>query len=269
MSIARLQILAENNQYIKKNMSNIKKYILATTKHNTRHYILVGIFLFLCTSYCTSFTNADVTQTDTKPPSNVPMSCSVINANNKNDVLVRLQDLQSNEKKSFDEAYEIVKTEYHERINEIFNEKMEKLNNNIYQAESQNIKLCSPFKYETDTKSLNVAREMIKNFRKYECALEVYIDKPLYSGNELYINQGSIRLDTIRSTLRQEVRFSYLAIKQTIEMYNELRLWFPIHRDLLCLIEQMKIYRNALRNFIDQIVRMPSKYYNYGSRYQQ
>jgi hypothetical protein len=201
--------------------------------------------------------------------SNIPMFCKIVNEDKKNEVFEKLKNLQKSENKTFDEAYSVVKKEYHKRINDIFTEKMEKLSKNLYQSEGRSDKLCSPFKFEKETKSLRVGREMLKHFRDYECALDFYIQNPPYSGNEIYFNDGVVRLNTIKSRLRQEIRFSYIAIEKSIQMYNELRLWFPVHRDLLCLIEQMKAYRNALRNFIDQIVRMPAKYYNYGSRYQQ
>ncbi len=198
---------------------------------------------------------------------NVPLLCAEINKDENNEVLVKLKKLEK--EKNFDEAYFTVKDEYHDRINDIFVENITKLSNNIYQNAGKNEKICSPFKYEKVTKSLKISREMIANFRKYECALEFYIKHPPYSGKEVFLNDGVVRLKTIQSRLRQEIRFSYLAMEKSLEMYNELRLWFPIHRDLLCLIEQMKTYRNAVRNFVDQIVRMPAKYYNYGSRYQQ
>lgn len=200
---------------------------------------------------------------------NVPLFCTEINKDDKNDVLKKMQKLHMEEKQPFDDVFETIKEEYHEAINESFNEQIDKLSKNLYQSNGRSDKVCSPFEFEKETKSLKVAHEMIEKFRKYECALTYYIERPPYKGDELYINEGLTNLRNIQSELRQEIRFSYLAIEKSIEMYNELRLWFPIHRDLLCLIEQMKTYRNAVRNFIDQVVRMPAKYYNYGSRYQQ
>ncbi len=238
-------------------------------RYTLKKLFLLCIGLFSVNIFFYYKTFAAVTTTDSIPPANVPMTCSIINKDNKNEVLVRLQKLQTEDKKTFDEAYKTVKKEYHDRINDIFNKRMQKLNNNIYQSNSQNRKLCSPFKFEKETKSIKVAREVMQYFRKYECALTVYVEHPPYSGKEFLTTQGTMRLNTIKVQLQQEIRVSYLAIKETLDMYNELRLWFPIHRDLLCLIEQMKTYRNALRNFIDQVVRMPSKYYNYASRYQQ
>ncbi len=202
-------------------------------------------------------------------PANVPLFCEEINKDDNNEVLVRFTELMTDEKKSFDAAYFIVKDEYHARINELFAENITKLANNIYQNGGIDEKICAPFKYEKQTQSLQVTREMVKNFRMYECALEKYIAKPPYSENEILLTEGVQRLNTVQMRLQQEIRWSFLALEKTIEMYTELRLWFPVHRDLLCLIEQMKAYRNAVRNFVDQIVRMPAKYYNYGSRYQQ
>ena len=201
--------------------------------------------------------------------SNVPEFCEVINQDGNNDILERLNELKGDKNENFDTAYYTVKDEYHEAINDIFTDKVTKLSNNIYQNGGNNEKICSPFKYEEDTDSLKIAREMVEKFRKYECALMVYVETPPYKGDEVFFDEGVVRLKTVQIRLRQEIRFSYMAMEKTIQMYNELRLWFPIHRDMLCLIEQMKAYRNAVRNFIDQVVRMPAKYYNYGSRYQQ
>lgn len=195
-----------------------------------------------------------------------PQFCTLVNEDNE-----FLQLFQSNldNGKSFRDAFALVQHEYHSQVNDEFNENIEKLSQDYYSNEKVYEKACVLWGDRMQTKTLALSRKMMKRFEKYECALNVYILYPPLNGDEITQIEGVRTLQTIEANLRREISNSFQALELTIAMYSEMRTWYPIHRDLLCLIDQLKDYRDALRKFIDDVVRMPIKFYNYSSRNQQ
>lgn len=225
-----------------------------------------GLISFILSFFLLSISLADTLES--KGVSFTPQFCSAINADGKNEYLVLLDQYKNNGVSTFSQAYEQTKEKYHSDINIYFNEKMNILSNDIYGNHEVSEKVCSPFPYSVDSSSLVVSQNMMELFQKYECALNAYISNPIMNGDEISFEQGISTLDTQQRVLRNEVSRSFKALELTIHMYSEMRMWYPVHRDLQCLASQVKTYNKSLREFVDQIVRMPAKFFNYGSRYQ-
>lgn len=197
------------------------------------------------------------------PQVQVPQFCSVINKNGNPFLNTFQTELKNN--RDFIEIYEEVKTTYHEQTNTQFNTEIEKLISGFSKGAEN---MCIPFEYEISTHPLRVSYEVMNRIEQYECALLEYIKNPPPSIQPSYQIQEIKRLSTLSSELQEEIIKSYQSLEITLMMYAEMRRWYPVHRDLQCLISQLEIYRDALRKFIDQIARMPAKFYNYGSSYQ-
>lgn len=197
------------------------------------------------------------------PPVQVPKFCSVINENGNPFLETFKGELKNN--RDFMEVYEEVKTMYHTQTNEQFNTEIEKLVSGLSEG-SEN--MCIPFEYEVSSHPLRVSYQVMSRIEQYECALLEYIKNPPLSTKPSYHIQEVKRLATISSVLQEEILKSYQSLEITLMMYSEMRRWYPVHRDLQCLISQLEIYRDAIRKFVDQIARMPAKFYNYGSSYQ-
>jgi hypothetical protein len=210
------------------------------------------------------FINKSSLANESKPY--LPSFCYEVNKENK--YLKYIQtEIQNN--KSFKEAYKSLQNKYHEDVNTEFNKKIEILSKEIYKNDTDNSNLCSPFTEKVTSSSLVVSQTIRKLFEQYECTLIIYANNPQLDGTEVSIMQGLATLNTIETELRSEISKSYKALERTLQIYSEIRMWYPIHRDLMCLIEEIKTYRNAIRKFIDIIIFLPSKFYNYGSRYQE
>ena len=173
--------------------------------------------------------------------------------------------------KSFSEAFEEVKKDYHEKVNETFNEKVEYLSVSIFgEGKTENFeKACTPFQQASETLTAQLTQDLMIEFWEYECALSKIAETPQLLGTELTHSDGVNSLYTQESMILNEIENSYMALTQTIEMYSEMRIWYPVHRDLECLISQMQKYRNAVRGFVDRVSIMNAKYGNYASEKQQ
>lgn len=188
---------------------------------------------------------------------------------NKDNIYLKYIQEEIENDKPFKEAYLSLQEKYHTDVNKEFNKKMEILSQEIYKNDADNSNLCSPFVEKTTSSSLVVSQSIRKLFEQYECTLIIYANNPQLDGSEVSILQGLATLNTIETELRSEISKSYKALERTLQIYSEIRMWYPVHRDLMCLIEELKTYRNALRKFIDIVIFLPSKFYNYGSRYQE
>jgi len=78
--------------------------------------------------------------------------------------------------------------------------------------------------------------------------------------------QGEADLYSQEEKYLEEIENSYTAKEMTLQTYEEMRMWYPVHHDLLCLRRQLTDYNTQLRKFIDRVVIMPRKFLNYGSK---
>lgn len=226
------------------------------------------IFFFFIGLYLSFFLSISVFAESSEEQSKdfTPFFCEIINEDNE--FLESIEnDISSG--KTFIESFTSVKEEYHKQVNDEFNEHIEKLSQDYYKNDGVYQKECVLWGDETSTNTLRISQSMIQRFEKYECALNEYIKNPPLNGDEITQLQAVQTLNYIVYRLETELSKSYTALELTIQMYSEMRLWYPVHRDLLCLIDQLEDYRDSLREFVDDIVRLPIKFYNYSSRNQQ
>lgn len=195
----------------------------------------------------------------------MPQYCTEVSTEDENKYLEELQKgLREGE---FLESYDRVKEEYHNEVNDYFNEIFAVHMKPFSQFKNRDNCTAEPDDIFTTTPV--ISQSTLDNLRKYECALLVFVKDPPLLGNEKTLYQGVGTKAFIQEMLRLEIDQSYDALEQMIPLYNEMRTLYPVHRDLECLIGQMEEYRNALRGFVDEIVWLPAKFYNYGSRHQE
>jgi len=156
-------------------------------------------------------------------------------------------------------------------MNEAFNKGIADLSRSVYSGDSDE-KACAPVQYkQPNNASLSEFQlGMTQKYGVYKCALESILSEKIeISKNVTTFSDGLNFMKNREYLILEEVRKSGLALTMTLQTYQEMRQWYPVHRDLECLISQMETYRNALRGFIDRVSLMPAKYYNYGSEKQQ
>ncbi len=169
----------------------------------------------------------------------------------------------------FSVAFEKLKKEYHEEMNDAFNEAIEDLSLSVYVGKTADVKACTPIHYvEGNNSLLQFQSKMQEKYRVYECALILMQGDASISATGQTFEMGVKSLRNQEFLLLDEINKSGVTLKMAMQNYAEMRQWYPVHRDLECLISQMEKYRNALRGFIDRVIIMPAKYYNYSSRYQ-
>lgn len=177
------------------------------------------------------------------------------------------------ESANFSESFDLLKKDYHNDMNTRFNTAVSDLSRSVYSGDSDE-KACAPLQYEQqDNDSLAEFDSQTRaEFWKYECALVSLLDTKGKIGSNDEISSFEEGISFMKNTeylILDEIEKSGTAFRLSLEMYGEMRQWYPVHRDLECLISEMETYRNAIRAFIDAVSIMPAKYYQYGSKNQQ
>lgn len=192
----------------------------------------------------------------------VPMTCATINEDNP--FLEQFEtEIQSGS--DFMSVYEEIKNSYHDQVNEKLNTEIEKF---VSGLSNDSTEMCQPFQGYEKTHPLVLSIEIRTLLGQYECALLEYVKNPPLPYTRSFQIEAVNTLQSISIELQTEILKSYKALDAAMHAYSEMRMWYPVHRDLQCLISQLEIYRDALRGFVDQITRLPAKFYNYGSKYQ-
>lgn len=170
---------------------------------------------------------------------------------------------------NFLDAFDALKKEYHSDMNDRFNEAIADTSFSVYVGKKVDIKACTPVHYSKGNTSLvEFQTQMRQELRKYECALSAIQGDASISAEGISFEKGIGSLQAQEYVVLDEISKSKATLNFALQNYAEMRQWYPVHRDLECLISQMEKYRNALRGFVDRVVVMPAKYYNYSSRYQ-
>jgi len=192
--------------------------------------------------------------------------------NTANNVYFKNFNSLYDESGDFDSSFASFTKEYHTEMNDAFNKGIADLSRSVYSGDSDE-KACAPVQYkqQNNTSLSEFQLGMTQKYGMYKCALEaIFSEKIEFKKKDAVTFSDGLNFMKNREYLiLEEVRKSGLALTMTLQTYQEMRQWYPVHRDLECLISQMETYRNALRGFIDRVSLMPAKYYNYGSEKQQ
>lgn len=164
-------------------------------------------------------------------------------------------------------AFEALKKKYHEDMNTYFNEHITEISKSAYTSEQKDVEVCTPFIKKEETNIDTVYENGLQKFWEYEAVLQ-NIDIRTTKNSTLF-EEGFLELNTQEYMLLEEIENAHTSFLLTFQMYSEMRQMYPVHRDLECLIFEMEQYRTALRKFVDRIIIMPAKFYNYASEKQQ
>lgn len=193
----------------------------------------------------------------------LPSFCDTLKKNN--DYASEFDKNILNEKSSI-EAIESISYKYHEQIKKIYSDaikKMESKNNDTSKTQCSNI--------ETLQKEINrtiLWNTTYQEFQKYDCTLQRIQNNPFFSGEEKTLLNGIETLSSIRKNAQKERIISKKLLYQAEELYGSYISFSPVHTQLLCLIGELQTYNKNLWNFIDGVVIIPSKFYNYGGTHQ-
>lgn len=164
------------------------------------------------------------------------------------------------------ERYKKIKKTYHQNISKIFSEHFEKIfgDTNVNDTPKN---ICHPFQFAAQTKSQEITQKLNIQHKYYECTLLHLAKNPTIDPSQYHsILAGIGNLQSQEHIFFKEISDSYAAKETTLQTYEEMRMWYPVHRDLQCLIQQLTDYNTEIRNFVDRVVILPKKFLNYGSR---
>lgn len=167
---------------------------------------------------------------------------------------------------SFYEKYQNMKTQYHEDIAEIFSKHF----TTIFGETEKNTtpeNICAPFYLEAESSAQALTLQIDTQYQYYKCTLlELSYTPRVNTSNKPTLFSSIGELQSQEQTYLNEIEDSYTAKELTMQTYQEMRMWYPVHRNLQCLIQELTDYNSELRNFVDRIVIIPKKFLNYGSR---
>jgi len=193
--------------------------------------------------------------------------------NNADNPYIQKFEEYYSESHSFSVSFPLLKKDYHATINSEFNTAVADLSRSVYSGDSEE-KACAPIQYtqKNNTSFFEFSSKIREEHLKYECSLRHLVGKYTKIEQKDQVSLFSEGISFMQNNEYQiidEMRKSEIALHLSLQMYSEMRQWYPVHRDLECLISEMEKYRNAIRGFIDKVSIIPAKYYNYGSEKQQ
>lgn len=191
-----------------------------------------------------------------------PDYCASLDADNQ--YLKQLNaDLQSD--LSFTESFEKIKKTYHDHVITHYQTALDRLEKQFSVDEN---KQCGATRLFTQINRPVLWKSIATEFQKYDCALELVQRTPSLFGQEATLLQGVHTLSTVQNMLQNERIAAKTALFQSEELYGYYFDYYPVHLDFLCMIYEVKEYNQALWKWVDTIVLIPSKFYNYGSTHQ-
>jgi hypothetical protein len=167
------------------------------------------------------------------------------------------------------ESFFALKEYYHAEIKKQFDKNTQSMQKSDVKDGSFNMSsACSPFVQEQETSISQFSSQLYQEYWDYECVLKSIAKNPKIPEDSLYISEGINSLSSQYSLVELERTSARLALAQTIEMYSELREWYPVHKDLICLTSQFIGLRDSLADFINNVIKIPPEFENAMSRYQ-
>lgn len=167
------------------------------------------------------------------------------------------------QEKSFADAFGQIRTEYHEKINTLFNENLAKIGGTTLKYDKTASQTAN------ETRLENFAQTLLSEYDQYACALRTKRrDITVVSDQEIPVfSHTSQALSALENSVDAEIDRAEAAMFITLRMYTEMRLYYPIHKKLESIIDPSLLkYRDAVRDFVDEVIRFASKVVNFGSK---
>ncbi len=174
-----------------------------------------------------------------------------------------------NDKKAgigFAETFSRISDTYHSFIKKTFTDSikaLEKANTKSDTVQCANVSIIP-----ATLNSITILNTTQQELRKYDCALQHLEKHPQLGGSEVSMLQGINTLKNIKDQVEQERIISQKLLISSFQLYEYYYELYPLHSQLLCLIGEIKPFNQALWDFVDNVVIIPSKFYNYGSTHQ-
>ncbi|EKD64266.1 MAG: hypothetical protein ACD_51C00032G0001 [uncultured bacterium] len=156
-------------------------------------------------------------------------------------------------------AFEDTIIAYHTNVNEIFNENI----NTLINTNPEDLNLD----YDADCKDKNgnpnistfcVAKKVVDEYVEFAEGIQTYSDTDLGDSMTLAIVSQVLFERGTMIDLEKEAAFN--AMDQTLAVYNELQVMYPLHQQYGVLIETLESYNNALAKWRTSISQWPSEF---------
>ncbi len=167
---------------------------------------------------------------------------------------------------AFDEDYDVVekfrliKDEYHQDTNKFLNKNLAKISGTTFTCDQKRDKTA------IDTNIVNYYYEREFELYKYKAAIFTLADmakNDIPQSGEPIENQTALKMTLKRSEMiLREAMIAEKALKISLASYKEMRVMYPLHKELECLIIDLHDLRAAWELLVDQIARMPAKFIN-------
>lgn len=155
--------------------------------------------------------------------------------------------------------FENIRDKYHRRVNEALNKQIATISGTSFRCD-QNFE---DIKIETDISV--VSAERYRELSQYKQAVgilreRVAIDIPVERLSDLQTALQSV--ETLQKVMEQEVDIAENALTIALNSYAEMRILYPLHKELECLIPKLQELRDAWYGLVYQVSRMPRKFIN-------
>jgi len=163
--------------------------------------------------------------------------------NNANNPYLKNFNSLYDESGDFDASFESFTKSYHTEMNDAFNKGIADLSRSVYSGDSDE-KACAPVQYkqENNASLAEFQLGMTQKYGVYKCALEAILSKKIeISKNVTTFSDGLNFMKNREYLILEEIRKSGLALTMTLQTYQEMRQWYPVHRDLECLISTVML----------------------------
>lgn len=154
---------------------------------------------------------------------------------------------------------------YHEKMNNLFNEKIEKLGEIL---DEENFFMNPDFKGPKDPNKCD--ENNVSTYCVSVEATKIYIDfinQMEATKNELPLDSGattSMELLNAKAARDEKINIELESAKQvldaTLSAYNEYRLAYPLHKKYVTLINNLTKYRSGLESTTRQVSKFPGKF---------
>jgi hypothetical protein len=165
--------------------------------------------------------------------------------------------------KSFEDAFAQVRTEYHQKINTLFNENIAKIGGTTLKDDETALRTANETRLEV------FAQTLFSEYDQYACALRTQRRTISIENDEeiplFYKSSQALRV--LENSVDGEISRAEAALFITIRMYTEMRLYYPLHKRLESIIDPSLLkYRDVVREFVDEVFRFAAKVVNFGSK---
>ncbi|MBI5414493.1 hypothetical protein HZA38_03175 [Candidatus Peregrinibacteria bacterium] len=164
------------------------------------------------------------------------------------------------EEPDHEKAFEEIRTKYHEDTNTFLNEHISKIEGTTFRCDAKREFTA----LETSFEEIYFERKI--ELYKYTAALRRLFEFPeAPSGNTFTEVLNSAQYFSER--IDREIDISEKVLRIAVQSYAEMRLYYPLHKELECLAYDLQKLRDSWEFFGEQISRMPAKFINASAQF--